>query len=485
MYIPPSQRAPLGRRRSAADLTEARSLNATRAAAAPRREPGREPCVWAVGGGKGGVGKSVVTSSLAIALARRGQRCVVVDADLGGANLHTILGVPKPERTLTDFLSRRFADLGDVRCETPIANLSLISGAHALLEMANPKHSQKEKILRHIRSLDVDHVFLDLSAGSAFNVLDFFLAAERGLLVVVPEPTSIENAYHFLKAAFFRSLRIAARQGRVRYALDHVLRASAKTRNRSPRDLIAAVMDVDRAAGAALRDRALAFSPMLLLNQSRTPDDERVGRDISLACREHLGTEVDYLGALERDECVHDAVRNRRPVLQAFPHCRFAQDLEVIADRLARGENRESTAGLEQIEYWLGPRRSRLEREPLATYGLFADAPQPPGPTRRDSVSGATRATIGWSADLPALDLANPGAYLRRCRTHLGLQLPELARQTRIRYLESIENERFDELPPTPYVQGYVLQYARALGVRDAEALAGSFLDRQRRATQG
>jgi hypothetical protein len=223
---------------------------------------------------------------------------------------------------------------------------------------------------------------------------------------------------------------------------------------------------------------------MLLLNQSRTPDDERVGRDISIACREHLGTRVDYLGALERDECVHDSVRNRRPVLQTFPHCRFAQDLELIADRLARGEHRESSDGPEQIRCWRGPRRTHIEREPLATYGLFSEAQHEARPPRRKSPSSGTCTESGRRADLPALDLEHPGAYLRRCRMHQSLQLRELSRRTRIRHLENIENERFDELPPIPYVRGYVLQYARSLGIREAEALTGSFLDRQRHATQ-
>ena len=85
--------------------------------------------------------------------------------------------------------------------QTSVPNLWLVSGNQALLEMANPKHSQKEMLFRHIRGLDVDDVLLDLGAGSAFNVLDFFLLARRGLVVVTPEPTAIENAEHFLKAA--------------------------------------------------------------------------------------------------------------------------------------------------------------------------------------------------------------------------------------------------------------------------------------------
>ena len=68
----------------------------------------RAPRIWAVGGGKGGVGKTVVASSLAVALARSGVRCVAVDADFGAANLHTLLGVPEPRWVLRHFLAARF-----------------------------------------------------------------------------------------------------------------------------------------------------------------------------------------------------------------------------------------------------------------------------------------------------------------------------------------------------------------------------------------
>ena len=126
------------------------------------------PRIWAIGGGKGGVGKSVIAANLAVAVAQSGARVALVDADLGGANLHTLLGISTPQRNLADFVARRVASLDRVMTPTSTENLWLVSGARALLEMANPNFGQKGKILRHICALDVDHVFLDLGAGSAF-----------------------------------------------------------------------------------------------------------------------------------------------------------------------------------------------------------------------------------------------------------------------------------------------------------------------------
>ena len=392
------------------------------------------PCVWAVGGGKGGVGKSIVTSSLAVALASRGPRVVLVDADLGGANLDTVFGITRPPRTLSEFLAGEVPRLADVLCPTSVPNLRIVSGSNALLSMANPRHSQKEKFLRHLRTLPVDHVLLDLGAGTNYNVLDFFLAARRRVVVVVPEPTSIENAYHFLKAAFFRSLRAVARNATVQAALSRVLDERIKRRVRSPLDLIAGVMDVDHEAGRLLRDHATEFAPQLIVNQVRSDEQRALADKIVHVCREHMGTRIDKLGTLDHDQHVADAIHQRKPVLQLHPACPFSRGVRSIVDQILRG-----------------------------------------------TPEAAAAAQIA----LPALDVSRPGAYLRACREALGLELSQLMERTQIRSLEALEDERFEALPPGPYVRNFVVAYARELGIKEAELLAASYAKRFRRGLEG
>ena len=161
--------------------------------------------IIAVGGGKGGVGKSLITSSVGISLARHGKKVVVIDADLGGANLHTCLGLSTPSLTLSDFISRRVESIDDVILETGVKNLGLISGAHDHLAASNLKYGQKTRLLSCIAAVDADFVLLDIGAGISFNIVDFFLIAEQGLIVAIPEPSSIENAYRFLKMSFLPS----------------------------------------------------------------------------------------------------------------------------------------------------------------------------------------------------------------------------------------------------------------------------------------
>ncbi len=447
---------------------QARHLHTPRRDAAPVER--KSPCVWAFGGGKGGVGKSVVASSLAVAFAERGHSCALVDADLGGANVHTVLGMHPPARTLSHFIEGEVATLAETLAPTPIPNLSIVSGARSMLDIANLSHPAKLRLLRHIHRLPVDHVFLDLSAGSAYNALDLFLEAHRTLLVVVPEPTSVENAYHFLKAAFFRSLKVAIRHSKSRAEIQRSLGARVRGRIRSPRDLISRVAEIDPDTARLLQERLARFRPMLIVNQARTPEHRSLGRKIREACESYLDCEVSYLGAIERDDCVNDALRRGRPVLKLHPGSRFSLDLEKIASQLMGESIGSGAAATEEFApaHRLSP--NLYNERYFATHGEPEEKP---------------RAPAARPVELPpkaAPGVGNPGAHLRHWRERLGLALQDLCHHTRIRSLEHIESERFGELPPPPYLQGFVRQYAQALGLHDGDAIAASFVARYQKA---
>ena len=182
--------------------------------------PGR---ILSVGGGKGGVGKSLVAASLGIEFARRGCRVVLVDCDLGGANLHTSLGIDPPRRTLSEFVNHSVERIEEVLVPTGIANLSLVSGALDHLDAASPNHGQKLRLIRHLQSMDADFAILDLAAGTQKNTLDFFLLADHKVVILAPEHSAIENAHRFVKAAFWRRLRAAASIFGVAHLLDECL----------------------------------------------------------------------------------------------------------------------------------------------------------------------------------------------------------------------------------------------------------------------
>jgi flagellar biosynthesis protein FlhG len=398
-----------------------------------------------VGGGKGGVGKSVVAASLAAAIAGTGRRCAVVDLDLGGANVHTLLGVTRPTRSLSHLLTGEVASLADLMVQTSVPGLWLVSGGDALLDMANPSHGHKQMLLRRIQGLDVDDVLLDLGAGSAFNILDFFLLARRRLVVTTPEPTAIENAEHFVKAALYRSFKLVTRSHpEVRAAILRLREERRGWRVRSAGELIALVRTIDPPSAKLLEEGAQAFAPVLLVNQVRTVEQRGVGAELIAAWRDRLGVQIEFAQSVDVDPSVSAAVAQRQPAIQAFPHCRFSRAMDALARRLLRGE--------------ADVPRERDEEELSCKPGEAA-APQ---------------------RELPPLDLAQPGAYLRRCREQLGLTLGEMVERTRIRVLDHIESERFELLPPAkPYLESYLLAYARELGVQEPAWLAAAYLQRR------
>jgi flagellar biosynthesis protein FlhG len=310
-------------------------LSGALALALPR--PSRRQ-IWSIGGGKGGIGKSLLAASLGWQLARLGKRVVLVDADLGGANLHTCLGIPGPSRTLGDFILRRVERIEDVMVDTPFPRLSLISGASDVLGAANINYQQKVRVLNKLRALEVDIVLIDLGAGTSNNIIDFFLISDISLLAVVPEPTSIENGYRFIKSALYRRLRAAATSDAVRDVVDAALDLKNTQGIRSPIDLLAAVERLDPAAVVPLRREMGDFHPRFVVNQVRSTADIAVGHQLVTACARHLGVRASYAGYVHYHDDVWRAVRQRQLFAARDPDGAPAQEIRHIARALVEGE---------------------------------------------------------------------------------------------------------------------------------------------------
>ena len=114
--------------------------------------------IYTVGGGKGGTGKSFITLCLGMRLAKMGKKVTIIDADLGGANMHILLGIRSPDHTLNDFLEKRVDTLNQICMETSVPGLNLISGGDDIHSLANPKFTQKERIVRNFKTLDVEGI---------------------------------------------------------------------------------------------------------------------------------------------------------------------------------------------------------------------------------------------------------------------------------------------------------------------------------------
>lgn len=315
-------------------------LSARRAAdAAPEIAPApavRVPRrVWAIGGGKGGIGKTFFAANLAAVAASSGRHVVLIDADLGGANLHTCLGVRTASRVnLFDYLEDRVADLEKATIETPIPRLRLILGALGQVGAAETTRAQRHELGRAIQQLSADVVVLDLAAGSDRSTLDFFLFSNDSFVVTTPEPTAIENAYGFLRAAFYRRLSLAMTTSPVR----DLMREAMDQRNlrgiRTPADLLEAIAEIDADEGERFRRVLAEFRPRLVLNQVRSGEEIKVGFSIRSVCRKHFGIDLEYVGYVNFDECVWRSVVERRPLVLTYPHSDGALYIRRIVRKL-------------------------------------------------------------------------------------------------------------------------------------------------------
>ncbi len=283
--------------------------------------PGAMPTtIWAVGGGKGGIGKSFISSSLAICLTRMGKSVTLVDLDLGSANLHTCLGMKIPSQTLSDFITGRVHSLSEISTPTEIAGLNFISGFNDALNIADLDGANKERLIRALRTIQTPYVILDLGAGTSENTLDFFLAADQKIIAVTPEPTSIENAYRFMKSSFYRKLRQAESELGIQSLIETAMDSKNQLGIKSPADLVRYISAADPAAGMRLNDKIADFSMQLLLNQVRTRQDTELGHSMKSVCKKYFGIEADYLGYIDHDNAVWQSLRKRRPLVIEYPY---------------------------------------------------------------------------------------------------------------------------------------------------------------------
>ena len=285
--------------------------------------------IWPIGGGKGGTGKSFLTGNLGILLARQRFKTLLIDADLGAANLHTIIGLSHPDRSLSDFINKRFLTLEETVLETPIPNLFLISGARNKLDIANLAYEQKTKMLRAISRLDYHYILLDLSSGTSFNTIDFFTLSDSGIFVCCPEPTSIENFYRLVRSVYIRKIRQILKAYDFRKLAEEAQNPNAILNN--PEYLLDILKEIDLEKGRMIERILHDFQFKLVLNQVRKQDNPKIGILICKIVEKHLGLKIQFLGNIGFDERVHDELCKKGPFTDRYPYSQAAMDLKALA----------------------------------------------------------------------------------------------------------------------------------------------------------
>lgn len=293
------------------------------------------PNIIAFGSGKGGVGKSMIAGSMAVALATLKKNVVVVDLDFGAANLHAIFGIEHPKHTYYHFYHNQYKDLSEIQIPHPdMPNLNIICGAAGSLGMANLPFSKKMKLLRHLKKLDADYVIVDLGAGMSYNTIDFFLASDIAIVVVSPNHLSILDSYNFIKQAFFRKLMLKFRTNQevVQLVKQSALAETYQTQT-SVDVLVQEILKKDPNLADELESEMSDFHPQLLINNYVNNTDEADCLAVKIAAKDLLSVDIEYLGAVHADDEVDKALDAHVPFIQYNPKCKASRDVIDILVR--------------------------------------------------------------------------------------------------------------------------------------------------------
>lgn len=288
-----------------------------------------------VAGGKGGVGKTIVTANLALALAHEGKTVIAVDLDLGASNLHTCLGIRNRRQGIGHFVYGEASSLESLLMPTDYRRLFFIPGDALLPGTANLPFHRKARLIRDVAKLTADYVLLDLGAGSSYNVVDFFLTGPRGMVVIAPETTSILNAYSFLKTSLYRLIyRSLPPKSPQRQAVADFVTTRLEGTEADFRELVRRVAQQWPEDGRRLGEVITSFAPRVILNMGKSPHDIAIGARLRSIAEKNLNIAVEYVSFLHYDEAVSRSVLDRRPILETAPRSAFSEGITRTAKRV-------------------------------------------------------------------------------------------------------------------------------------------------------
>ena len=294
------------------------------------KSPGRT--ILAVGGAKGGVGKSVLATNLAVGLSLLGQRVVLADLDLGGADAHLLLGVKALFTDWNDFLEKKGQAVDKILTATPFEGLSLIGGNSAKLGSANLTYTQKMKIARHLKTLDYDYVIVDLGGDTSFNMLDFFLLADQRIVVTSAEPTSFLDTYNFVQVAFYRFLgRFFAEHKGLKALCPRVREFSlSKTGGPTLESIFQKVRATDLSAYIKLKQHIEEFHLSIVTNMAESRKDVGIAESMQRLLKKKCSLNVGILGTIPFDTAVRKASRHFTPFIIDDPRCKASHVLNQM-----------------------------------------------------------------------------------------------------------------------------------------------------------
>jgi flagellar biosynthesis protein FlhG len=304
-----------------------------------------EKNVIAVGGGRAGIGKSTFVANLGVSMAERGKNVVVIDADTHVTNLHTILGVRSPEKTLDDFLNNRQTDLAATLVDTAYSNLRLLSSASEVLSLAAPNYSERQRLLRAIQKLKTDVIIFDISAGANQRATDFFSLAPIGIILVEPVPASLETTFSFIKNLLVRGL--LRRFYHDKEITEFIKKSVSQSTPKKPHfsDLLVKLEKKSPGKVSAYRQLFLegVCRMSIVVNSVRNPDQNTAGDKFVRLIKRDLALSMEVLGTLPYEAAMDDTLMKRTPFVIKYPDSSYAKKISDIVSRIDMLKSSESS----------------------------------------------------------------------------------------------------------------------------------------------
>lgn len=323
-----------------------------------------------VASGKGGVGKSLLSANLAIALGQAGKKVLLADLDLGASNLHLVLGVQAPKAGLGTFLTGS-SSFSDIVLPTNYPNVSFIPGDSEIPGLTALRAPQKNSLTKNFLSSNADYLILDLGAGTHLGILDFFLLSGQGIVVTAPSVTATLNAYLFLKNTVFRLMYGSFKKDSAAWKKLEDLRhdSAALQRMYIPR-IMEEIEKVDPESAAKFKKKAASFRPRLVMNMIDDPKDADKALKIRRSCKEYLNIDLEHLGVIYRDSIQDTALASRLPVIIYKPQCMLSQAVYRIADKILQAETEpmEDIAAFSDDSFQAAEMEAAIDHESRMNY---------------------------------------------------------------------------------------------------------------------
>lgn len=298
--------------------------------------------IWAVGGGKGGTGKSLVSNGLGMRLAERGETVVLVDTDYGGPNQHTYCGIRKPETSLAQFFDEK-KPLEEIAQPTVVQGLRLIPGNINSQNTDNLTTTQKQKLFRHLKNLQADHVILDLGAGTGYDTLDTFLQADVQVGVIAPDALAIENFYLFLKNLKYRQLGNTLSMLGMRDHAKEIWKNRAGYSITTTKEFVAYLRTLSPEFSERFNQEQKKLQMHVVLNQVREHKQADVGLAVKSAVGKFFHISATYAGHVRYDKDLWLQFGQEIPALHRGGSFSLKQDLERITDGILQARAGKET----------------------------------------------------------------------------------------------------------------------------------------------